>query len=246
MKVISYMPIHYGREYLRESILSFIDLVDVLYIFYTSEGSMGQRSRRECPESQTELKTIAKKAAGDKLQWVDVSGKIGNEHQHRNLIFQYTNGYDLVFTSDADEVWDTDHLRKAMNQAAQSKGKNIGVEGYINLWRSFDFEVKDAFRPIRFYNLRAKANVMDVVQCRVWHFGYCQRERIMRYKFDVHGHKEIASDYVDRKYFAWTPDSKIKYLHPASNDVWVEAERYDKRQMPNLLKEHSNYNKHLV
>lgn len=243
MRVISYMPIHYGREYLRESILSFIDLVDYLHIFYSPVGSMGRRVDEQCPETREELKGIAKNAGGDKVIWHDI--ETGSEAEHRQLIFKYSKGYDLVFTSDADEIWDSKELGAAMNQAYKMKEGNIGIKGFINLWRSFNWHVVDQFRPIRIYNLNGN-RLQGEVKCTVWHMGYCQREEIMRYKFKIHGHREIDQAYVDNVYYAWKEDNQIKYLHPASRDVWVKAEPYNKFDMPKLLIQHENFNKQYV
>lgn len=239
-KVIAYCPLHYGREYLVEAIQSVAPFVDKIIIFYTTKPSYGFGTDVVCPDSEVELREIVL-AASDKVWWI--SGYWGNEGAHRNAIFNFTKGYDIVLTFDADEVFDQEDLPKSLDFVANGKERYYGVNGYVNFWKTFDWEVKDFFRPIRFINLNNEKGETQVDQ-RIYHFTCCQRDEIMNYKYLVHGHaNELKKNWLNQKYYAWTPDNKVQFLHPTSDSIWGDAIMYDKSTLPEALILHPNFNK---
>ena len=136
MKVYAYIPCHYGKEYLEYSIKSFEPLVDKILIFYTERPSYGTHVRVKCPDTQRELRAIAE-GASNKVQWTLVNAN--SEGHHRDNYKRYLNECDLMFTSDADEVWWTDKLESALKVAYDDKiHGSFGVTGKVDLWRSFN------------------------------------------------------------------------------------------------------------
>jgi hypothetical protein len=100
---------------------------------------------------------------------------------------------------------------------------------------------------IKLVYFKINANNMDeeTITGKIYHFGYAQSDKIMNYKFEIHGHKnEIKSGWLQNTYFNWTPDTRL--LHPTSNDIWIAAESFDKTNMPECLKNHPNYNKEII
>ena len=144
-RVIGYIPLLYGKEYLRECILSMLPFVDKLYIFYVSEPSQGHASNIPCPETWFELfevlnqlkfdLDICKSGNADKIEWVD--SKCGTEHEHRELILNYSNGYDLILTLDADEVIDGRDIQQALDTAYKGHQRYWGIDGFINFLLNF-------------------------------------------------------------------------------------------------------------
>ena len=244
MKVIGYMPLHYGAEYLKESLLSAIDLVDEFVVLYSPRPSYGYGTDAINPDSEDDLKTISEGVCGDKLKWI--SKDYHSEGLHRKEIFNHTNDYDLLVTLDADEVFDTEELRKALDISHEGVHRNYGIDGYVNLWRSFDYACYDGFRPVRVINLNNQHKDQSTLNVTIWHFGCCQNEDIMRYKYLIHGHKdELRTNWLDEVFYGWTPDNQLQNLHPVANGLWNAVE-YDKEKMPTYLKEHENFNKELA
>jgi len=235
MKVIGYMPLLYGKEYLKESLSSVIDLVDKFVILYTPRASYGHGVQHQCPESEEELKEIAQEVCGDKLIWS--SKRYHNEGEHRNEIYKYSDGYDIIITVDADEVVDTEEMRKAIEVAHEGEYRNYGIDGYINLWRSFDKACFDGFRPIRIIN--PKGEGQGEVKVTIWHFSCCQAKETMEYKYLTHGHSnELRTNWLQDFFYS----GRTEDVHPVAIGLWNVVD-YDKTQMPDILKKHKNYGK---
>ena len=239
-KVIAYCPLFYGAEYLEEAIQSVAPFVDKIIILYTDKPSYGFGTDVRCPEPESLLMGIAI-GASDKVEWV--KGEWGMEGEHRGAIYNYSDGYDIVLAFDADEVFNQEDLPKAIETVYSGTARYYGVEGYINFWKTFDWEVKDFFRPIRFTNLNNTWGEAEVHQT-IYHFSCCQSDMIMNFKYLVHGHKnEISDSWLKDKYYAWTPENRVQFLHPSSQQIWGDAFPFDKTTLPDSLKQHPNYNK---
>jgi hypothetical protein len=237
--VVAYYPLHYGAEYLRVSILSLIEVVDEIVFLYTPTGSYGHHGG-VCPESEEQLRSIA--MSFPRTKWV--SGTYHHEGEHRGRIFEIAKEADLIVACDADEVFDTKELAEALEFAKTSGKRNHGVDGYVNFFRSFDYEVKDSFRPIRIINPRINDKSTTEVKLTTYHFGCCQSENIMRYKWECHGHKaELRENWLEDVYL--NKDHK-SYFHPASLQIWEKLIPFDKTKLPEVLKKHPNYDRAFV
>lgn len=242
MRVLAYYPLHYGAEYLAVSIKSIDPFVDKIIILYAEHPSYGHNSGMTAPESEQELRAIAE-GASSKIDWMRVSASY--EGQHRDLIWQFADQFDLVLAVDGDEVWDYNSLSRCLTEAHQGPHWRYNIKGFVNFWRSFNHVCEDFFRPARIFNVKRQNKEQGELEGTVYHFGTAQSERIMRYKYLIHGHKdEIKTDWLERVYFGWKEGDK--YLHPASNDVWTEAVPFDKATLPDILKSHPNYEKEVI
>ena len=247
-RILSYIPLMYGAEYLEACIKSMLPFVDKLIIVYVDQPSQGHATNIPCPESRELLHSIAVKAIEgneSKFEWHD-AGTFPNESAHRNYILQFSEGYDLIFTLDADEVCEPLDMPKAIQEAYNSDKRHIGIAGFINFWRSFSWACHDSFIPYRFINLR---NVSGTSQTdlRVYHFSTAQDIRTIEFKWNVSGHKdELRKDWFDI-YKHWRPDRNTfpKGLHPVAHDLW-QSTPFDKTTLPDVLKEHVNYGRELI
>lgn len=243
IKTLAYYPIHYGAEYLEASIKSILDSVDRIIILYTSKPSYGHHTEIACPESEEKIKKIALRAAGAKLQWVNIQAH--GEGSHRDQIWEYTSGYDVLLAVDADEVWEPSDLKRAIQETYAGNTWRRNVSGFINFWKSFDYACYDGFVPGRLFKVNADNKDEQTINGKIYHFGYAQSDKIMNYKFEIHGHKnEIKPGWLQNIYYDWTLESR--FLHPTSNDIWGEAIPFDKNTMPQCLKEHHNFNKKII
>jgi hypothetical protein len=242
-RVIAYSPIHYGKEYLKESLLSIIELVEKVVVIYSETPSYGHGTNVPCPESELELFDIAMAVCGDKLIWR--KEKFANEGEHRGFIYNFTEGFDIVLAIDADEVFHTEELRKAIDLAYAGDKRYYGISGYLNFWRSFNFVCKDGYVPIRLTNLRNQSGE-GVVPCTIYHFSCAQSSVIMDYKYEIHGHKsELRANWLHETYYKWTPQNNFTDLHCVAIGLW-SATPFDKNTLPDSLKQHPNFNKEII
>lgn len=242
MRVIGYIPLMYGAEYLEACIKSMENHVEKILIVYTEKPSQGHATRHACPETESELIRIAINAS-PKVEWH--KGEFGCEAEHRNYILKYSEGYDLVFTLDADEIVEEKDITHALKLAYESDKRHIGFAGFINFWRSFNHACYDGFIPYRIVNLRNHGGTGQV-DCRVYHFSTAQKIETVRFKWNVSGHRdELRKNWIDEIYLGWTPENNLQDLHPVAFGLW-NATPFDKTQLPEILKSHPNYNKELI
>lgn len=242
MRVIGYIPLFYGAEYLEACIKSMQNHVEKIIIVYTDKPSQGHATTIECPESEELLKSIAFKSS-DKIEWH--KSNFGSEAEHRNYILKFSDGYDLVFTLDADEIVDQEDIPNALKLAYESDKRHIGFAGFINFWRSFDYACYDGFIPYRIVNLRNHGGTGQV-DCRVYHFSTAQNIETIRFKWNVSGHKdELRKNWIDDIYLKWTPENQFNDLHPVAFGLW-NATKFNKELLPEILKLHPNFNKETI
>lgn len=242
MRVIGYIPLMYGAEYLDACIKSMENHVERILIVYTSKPSQGHATHLQCHESEEQLKQIAF-ASSNKVEWH--TGIFGSESEHRNYVLKYSEGYDLVFTLDADEVVEEKDIEHALLLAYQSDKRHIGISGFINFWRSFSFACYDSFIPYRIVNLKNSGGTGQV-DCRIYHFSTAQKIDTIRFKWNVSGHKdELKKGWIDNVYLGWSPENNYPDLHPVSIGLW-NATPFDKETLPDILKNHANFNKIII
>lgn len=243
MKVLGFMPIYYGVEYLKESLWSIRDHCDKVLVAYTHNPSHGHGSNSNCPDSYYDIRSICQMVLGDKLIW-DEREKYSNEGEHRSIARQYASGYDLIISIDADEVYG-DNLMHALEYAYNGNARRYGIKGYLNFWKSFNHVCTDGFRPIRIENLNRQNNDQDL-ECplTVYHFSTAQSSRIMNFKYSVFGHaNEIKPNWLQNTYFDWKPG--INDVHCVAYGIW-NPEPFDKNTLPESLKNHPNFNKEVI
>lgn len=250
MKILGFVPIHYGVEYLPACLTVLKEFCDKVYVSYTHEPSHGSQAivngkKISCPESKNEIKTISHDVLKDKIIWEEFKS-FHIEAQHRNTVFNHSGGYDVIVSADSDEVYDRESFMDGVKMTYDSEYRFNGTSRFINFWRSFDFTVSDSFSPIRMTNLRRSGGVGHGLPCKIYHFGTCQRREVMEYKYLCHGHKhELRPNWLSDVYYAWTPENNITNLHPVANGIW-NATPFDKSTLPDYLKSHPNFNKVLV
>jgi hypothetical protein len=246
MKVLGFMTIHYGIEYLKESLTSIKDHVDAMVISYTHKPSHGFKTILDCPDKAEDIKKICEEVLGNKLIW-DEAEFYGAENIHRSVAKKYSQGFDLILSIDADEVFEPTEIEIALKYAYTNNERYYGIKGYLNFWRSFNWICLDGFRPIRIENLN-KHNSMQNLNCplTIYHFSTAQKREVMEYKYSCFGHaNEIKKDYLEKVFYKWTPQNNFGDLHPVSIDLW-NAIPFDKNKLPNFMHSHPNFDKELI
>jgi hypothetical protein len=238
MKIVAYVALHYGKDYLAAAIHSVIEHVEELHVIYTSVGSHGHRTDVQCPETRKELYAIAYEAARHKLFWHD--GAWPYEGAQRDAIYEYAPDADMILVLDADEVWADGLAAYAIEFAQAANIRRIRVP-MLHLWRSFyrGFAHDPAY-PHRVIMPHAPEGETTLHTWsdsqRIWHFGYAQRSDIVQYKLLTHGHKNEFRRDCD-----WFNDvfmtNRQTDCHPVGSDAW-NCEDIDQANLPTPLYTH--------
>lgn len=241
MRVLAYIMVHYGKDYLPYAIRSIYPAVDKILILYSQRPSHNYTDL-PCPETRVDIKNICKEF--DKTQFVDVNED--TEGKHLAHAFRYAINYDIMVRIDADEVWEPTMIEDAVRKAWDTKSKYIEVGGFIHFWRSFNWVNTDGFRPVRLHNLRHSKKTGEYVDSKIYHFGYAIPEHLMKYKWSCHGHKsEIKSGWMQR-WLNWRPGSDMGNMHPVTDAYWQQLQPFDRNTLPEMLKIHPFYNLDII
>ena len=229
MKVSACYIVHYGLEWLYWSIRSVIGYVDDVHIFYTPTPSHGHGTTLECPETR---KDIGNSIAGlfadyGNIFWHDTDGFAHEGLQrHHAVDVCVMNGADIILVVDHDEIWSPGVLNRALDYV---KNDASGVQGYCigmrHFWRSTYHIADDACMPTRLIKPKNRTNDHNVYLGdnvgKVFHFGYAQSPKIVKYKQDIHGHKmEWRQGWFENTFMKWSPENNFGDCHPTNKDFW--------------------------
>jgi hypothetical protein len=260
MKVLGYIMLHYGKEYLAYALNPLCEVCDKVIILYSLVPTHNNGSGQLNPDTRDELKAIANKF--EKVEWIDITAN--NESDHRGKIFYYTSGYDVLVNADYDEVWEVEDLKRAVKEVYNSPYRAHGIDGYVTFWRSFRYEVTtnkqlnekgeyeynkpaDEFLPVRLWHLREKnTDKQPTIKAKIYHFGYAIKRRTMMYKKTIHGHKDDWSSGWDNKWHSWHPSITEGSFHPCSRTVWLKIEPFNRNELPLELHKHVYFNKEII
>ncbi len=246
--IYAYVALHYGKDYLPYSLKSIYDSVDRLYIFYTPHPSHGHRTDIPPIESREELLVAANSfyASEAKISWIETD--IWNEGQQRDYAVQTLihDNASLILVCDYDELWHPHVLDKALNHVWEMNGARNWLINFRHAWRSFNFMCDDNNWPVRIIDTRHSGGIGYVPKelGDIFHMGYAVTDKVMRYKWECHGHKdELRPNWYEEKWQAWPP---VDDCHPTNgkNDEgigWWNPQPFDKRELPHILRSHPFY-----
>ena len=221
---IAYYTLHYGKEYLAWSIRSIQDSVDEIHMLYTKTPSFGHGTSLTCPDSEEELRYEAGRFANKPIIWH--TGTWNNEGQHRTTIMDIAaqRNAKMILAVDADELWDPQTAKNALQKVEDYNAAGATRVRFVHFWRSFDWVCYDACMPERITDTRHSTQQkwnLDPQNFPVLHFGYAQSEKLMDYKWHIHGHQsELRKDWWTTKFLQWQPG--INDVHPTcERDFWT-------------------------
>lgn len=245
MRIVGFMALHYGLDYIQYAIESIIDYVDILHIAYSPVGSHGVTTPVPCPESERELRLLAYKAAGRKLVWHRDTWP--HEGAQRDMIYEYEPTADIIVVCDSDEVWHGGLLERALLTLQPfDDARRFWRVPMVHYWRSFRrCMIADYSYPIRIISPgRGALDMMNMHSIPnefgyINHFGYAIKPDLMRYKWLIHGHRgEYRQGWFDDIYMNRNRETD---LHPAGNDSWNYAIVDPLDYMPDWMIEHPFY-----
>ncbi len=235
MKIIAYMALHYGLDYIEAAIRSVIDSVDEFHVLYAAQPSHGSRSGLMCPDSENDLHAAAWQAAGVKLHWH--YGDWRYENDQRNSIHHYVPDADAIVIVDSDEVY-----QDGMATDAIQYGLSVGCRSlrlpFTHMWRAFNKGfAHDPAYPTRVVFPKQMGEAVTLPsRKRIWHYGYAQRSEVVRYKVMSHGHLNEF-----RKDCNWFHDifmaNRQFDCHPIGSEWW-NVEPIDLTRLPAILNSH--------
>lgn len=242
MKVHSLTILHYGKDYLSYALRSVYHSVDQLHVFYTPTPSHGHQPDISPIEIKEELQQAAYAYnPDDKIKWYDMLGVV-NEGEQRDLALRTVEaaGAELVIVVDCDEIWSQEVLQLMLIEIWEYSNTRNNLVNMIHFWRSFDWACYDDGWPVRIIDLRASKRD-DVTYLsreigQVYHFGYAITDKVMRYKWQIHGHKsELRPNWFTDKWSKWPPPIDC---HPTNEDGFWQPEPFDKLQLPDFMHLH--------
>lgn len=253
MTRVSFVCLHYGKEYLAWSLRALDPIVDHHVVLYSPRPSFGHHSTAVCPDTQPELFAEAKRFITKPLHWrADVWP---NEGAHRDSVFPIARdlGADQIIVTDSDEVWDTEQARAALDAAAGHEEGPVLVR-FAHFYRSFKWICRDECMPVRILNLKPSGGLrssrswyLSPQEVPVYHFGYAQSVAITRYKWTCHGHQaEFRQGWLENKYIGWKPGQGD--VHPTNFGFWdpKPTDEATLKRLKLLLPGHPNWGKDLI
>ncbi len=247
--VMVYCICHYGADYLGHSLQSIYDYVDQIHVIYTPHPSHGYQADTPPIESKEQIQQSIPAAIFDKIHWYEMQG-VYQEGQQRDAALKICQdaGADIVLVVDCDEIWPTETLKSMLDVV--KNGETQARDWLVNmthLWRSFSWCCRDENWPVRFIDLRehrAGTKYLDRNLGEVYHFGYAVRDEIMRYKWQIHGHRdELRSGWLDNEWQWWPPRENCHPTNERNNKgvgFW-NPEPFDKRELPLFMRQHPFY-----
>jgi hypothetical protein len=239
MKIHSLTILHYGKDYLPYAIRSIYHSVEQCHIFYTPTPSHGHFTDIPPIETKEELMQAAYTYdPDDKIKWYDMLG-VTHEGPQRDIALQTVQaaGADIVLVIDCDEVWPVGLVERVIKEIEPRTARNY-LMNMVHLWRSFNWACYDEGWPVRIIDLR-KDNYTSYLRKemgQIFHFGYATTNRVMNYKWKIHGHKnELRPDWLKDKWNRWPPPPDC---HPTNDkDFWMPR-MFDKLKLPEFMQDH--------
>jgi hypothetical protein len=259
MKSIAYYALHYGAEYLAWSVRSIQDAVDEIHVLYTDKPSFGYATSLQCPETEEQLFKEAHRFLKKPMIWH--KGRWETQVAHRNMIHKIAKdvGADVIFTIDADELWEPSTLKDTIDFVRMSKERVFRIRP-LQFWRSIHWHCTDPMMPDRFihvggvgeyYISQPWSNGSDFKQkYPMFHFGLAQSASLMKYRMSVSGHlPEWRPKWLEEKLLPWKPGCDLRDLHPTTKDMWKEAKPVSTEHKPileTLLGDHPYFKLDLI
>lgn len=246
MKIHSLTILHYGKDYLPYALRSVYDQVDQCHIFYTPTPSHGHQTNIPPVETKDELRAAAfAYNPGGKIRWYDVEN-LRYEGQHRDLALQTIigAGADIVLVVDYDEIWPAKVLADSLEQVINHGETRNNLINMIHFWRSFGYACYDQGWPVRIIDTRFVSGTNYLQTGKVFHFGYAVTDRVMAYKWLIHGHKnELRPGWLDNIWPKWPPADDC---HPTNDKGFWRPVPFDKTVLPEFMKGHPFYNLEMI
>lgn len=223
-KVLAYYPLHYGKRYFARSLASIYDCVDKIIILYTANPSYGFKDTEMAnPDTEEALKECAKPFM-EKIEWRTVWAD--SEGQHRRVAedLAETLEYPIILAVDSDEIWDKASLQEAISWVSEHQNRNYRVP-FVHYFRDEHHVCTDQAQPHRLTKTNGVVSLGDSyipLSKPVKHYGYAISDELMKYKWQIHGHKnELRPEWLEEVWLSRS-DNHPDGVHPTNREgFWV-------------------------
>lgn len=236
MKTLAFFSVHFGSEYLAWAVKALEPVVDEVHVLYAPKPSYGFAVTDAVnPDTEDHLRAQAERfmPRQSKLCWHRIEAHSESEHKNNAYRIGDLRGADVAFVMDADEVWPTESAFMAADYVRSVRGARRWLCDFNHFFITFDWVVRDAFRPVRMIDLRvtneSDAHLPRRVQdpLKIQHFSLVQSLKTQRYKRTCHSHSpellENCPNWVDDVWCKWQPGFEHPFLHPVMRDFWAPA-----------------------
>ena len=224
-------------------------LVEKSYIFYTPHPSHGHSSTLINPETRDEIMSSIPADEWNKIVWIDTEN-FWDEGPQRDFAVQtlIKDNVDIILNVDYDEIHDAVILEKMIKEVWNRNISRNWLCNMFHMWRSFSYCCEDDGWPVRLIDTRHRngMNYISPVEFgKIFHFGYCITNELMKYKMSLHGHKdELRPNWYEEKWLAWPP---VDDCHPTNGrkengEGWWNPKPFDKNLLPSVLRSHKWWN----
>jgi hypothetical protein len=181
----------------------------------------------------------------DKVRWYDMLG-VSHEGPQRDMALKTVQaaGAELVVVVDCDEIWPQNALALFLAEVWEKGDARNNLVNMIHFWRSFDWACYDEGWPVRIIDLRYSdgTHYLPAQAGRVFHFGYAVTDKVMQYKWQIHGHKnEMRPGWLADIWPVWPPPDNC---HPtngrneAGEPFWTPKPFDKMKLLPEFMRAH--------
>lgn len=242
MKIHAYMVAHYGIDYIPYALRSVINHVELAHVIYTPHPSHGHQTQARCPETKEQIWSSTE-IGSDKIRRYELSNVFYEGPQRDNAVnICRAAGAEMILVVDCDEIWKDEVLSAALHYAWHENKARNWLINFTHLWRSFNWVCRDEGWPVRIIDLRHTQGLGYIPKefGEIYHFGYAIRDELLRYKLQIHGHKdEMRPDWLETRWSVWPPPPDC---HPTNERGFWNPEPFDKERLPELMKSHPFWN----
>lgn len=249
IKTLCYIPILYGKDYIKYAIGSVYDSVDEILILYTNKPCHGSGTNLICPDTREEIwEIVSDFDAENKIRWIDGNWNAENEQRNEAHHYARANGFNVLVCVDADEIWIKEDLDYLIELTYERKASKCLV-WMRHLWRSFNFICDDPMRQERLWYIGTDTN--DLIYApqpsnQMWHFGYARGLKEVEYKISIHGHSaewlQPKQKWFENKYKPFPP---VDNTHPVCEATWF-PQPFDKMLLPEFMHLHPYFNLEVI
>lgn len=220
MKIVAFSTLHYGMDYIRESIRSVFDAVDEFHFIYTPTPTFGFQTDAVCPDHPADLYDAAREACGTKFHWFTASpNQFRSEGEHVGYSRVLVPDADVYVRLDVDEIWTAGLLQAAVQHAVDEGVSKVRLP-MIHYWRSlYKAVTNDPAYPDRVTYVHGDPLRESTFREAgvIHHLGYAQNSAVVKYKQDISAHRnEWRAGWYETKFAPNAQDD----VHPVIGNGW--------------------------
>ena len=225
IKVLGFMPLHFGSEMLKESILKVLPYVDEFLILYSPLPSFGN-ALEPLPESESmqNLYNICDSLGSKKIVWTRINAC--RKETHINYAHQYATKdkvgfvpFDVSLQVHSNELWSCD-VEEVISKAYNGNFRQFSLNRKM-FFKTETVPTNDSSSRVYSYN-----NYLDFppgeIDEEITDYSYACSAELMKYKLSINcplGYFDRWNNYKKKDWYA-THKKDTPGLHPNNPNIW--------------------------